>query len=353
MGYGSRSESDKRSEVSRTSAAGTFSSIVGKSGNIQDKFKTFVLSKEGSDQHVFMAVACNSVSYDYLIYAVNMTNEVKNFLRQLKEGLIAGKDKEVKNKIKDIIKVLSLLKLFLSGQNLPSKYDTQKQGTTGAWKNKALREDKNKKDAGPSADSKQPIKRRQKVLRDLQLFEILFGIIQHYWLLHKMEWQKENVKSSIEKDKEQDKLKAPWTLCKSCHSLVRKMIHGNKSTVASLLHLGTVDLMLDQISTGWNPAISEIFLATSGSVDSSSASKKNIKMVVDQIAQAKLNDGEYPSRILDYISSICAPGGKGNYIIQKWAMEMIIGTKVDGYHTPSSLIFHTKLDYENEGDTEQ
>ena len=32
---------------------------------------------------------------------------------------------------------------------------------------------------------------------------------------------------------------------------------------------------------------------------------------------------------------------------------MIIGTKVDGNHTPSSLIFHTKLDYENEKDKEQ
>ena len=82
--------------------------------------------------------------------------------------------------------------------------------------------------------------------------------------------------------------KAPWTLCKTSHSLIRKMIYGNNSTVTSLLHLGTIDLMLDQISTGWNPAISEIFLATSGSVDSSAASKKNIKMVVDQITSAKL-----------------------------------------------------------------
>jgi hypothetical protein len=52
---------------------------------------------------------------------------------------------------------------------------------------------------------------------------------------------------------------------------------------------------------------------------------------------------EYPSRILDFLTSICAPGGKGNYIIQKWALEMMIGKKVSGEVCPSSLIFHSMI----------
>jgi hypothetical protein len=128
------------------------------------------------------------------------------------------------------------------------------------------------------------------------------------------------------------------------------MIAGNKKIVWSLLALGTVDIMLEQLSTGWNPAIKEIFLATSGSSDSASLSKKDIKSVIDHIAASKLIDKEYPSRILDFLASICAPGGKGNFMVQKWACELMIGFKIDQDHAPSSLVFHTKLDYESEED---
>jgi hypothetical protein len=46
------------------------------------------------------------------------------------------------------------------------------------------------------------------------------------------------------------------------------MITNNANIVGSMLALGTVDMMLEQISTGWKPAIKDIFMATSGSNDS-------------------------------------------------------------------------------------
>ena len=65
--------------------------------------------------------------------------------------------------------------------------------------------------------------------------------------------------------------------------------------------------------------------------------------MVDQIADAR-SKGEFRYEIVDFLSSICAPGGKGHYLIQKWCMELMIGTAVSAEKTPSSLIFHTKID---------
>ena len=65
--------------------------------------------------------------------------------------------------------------------------------------------------------------------------------------------------------------------------------------------------------------------------------------MVDQIADARTNGG-FRYEIIDFLSSICAPGGKGHYLIQKWCMELMIGTAVSAEKTPSSLIFHTKID---------
>jgi hypothetical protein len=59
------------------------------------------------------------------------------------------------------------------------------------------------------------------------------------------------------------------------------MIHNNQKSIDYLLDLGTINVMLDQIQTGWNPAISEIFLASGGMQDSSSLTKKDIKHLVD------------------------------------------------------------------------
>lgn len=173
-------------------------------------------------------------------------------------------------------------------------------------------------------------------MRDLNIFEVVFGVIQHFWEIHYPRWVKEpsDVLDKIEK--------AQWSLCKYCHTFIRKLISGNQNVIDSLLDLGAVDVMLEQISTGWNPAISDIFLATSGRSDQTLL-KKDIKSLVDQVEEA-CNSGDYRYEIVDFLSSICAPAGKGNYMIQKWSMELMIGTEVSSDRTPSRLIFHTSID---------
>jgi hypothetical protein len=80
------------------------------------------------------------------------------------------------------------------------------------------------------------------MLREFGMFEILFGIITHYWNIHREGWltfSPEAVEASG--------VKHAWALCKSCHGLIRKLIHQNQKSIGFVLDLGTVDLMLDQI----------------------------------------------------------------------------------------------------------
>jgi hypothetical protein len=123
----SLSESDRRSEGSRTSGThgtGTFMSIIGKNKNIGDKFKPFIMKLESSDQHAFMIVPCYSINYDYLLYAKRLVEELKEFLGELRDGNVYGTIKTVKARIKSVIKVIELIKEFLTGQVMYNpKYD--------------------------------------------------------------------------------------------------------------------------------------------------------------------------------------------------------------------------------------
>ena len=65
-----------------------------------------------------------------------------------------------------------------------------------------------KKNPTSEGGNKEPIKRRQKVLLEVNIFEALFGVIQHYWDIYKSRWIKQ-------KEEELDPTeKLPWSLCK-------------------------------------------------------------------------------------------------------------------------------------------
>jgi hypothetical protein len=140
---------------------------------------------------VFLVVKCDNTTYDYLIYASNLLNEVKVFLRDVKKAqndAVTMDPKELKHQIKGIIKVISMLKNFVTGQVMLSKADKNTGNALPVWKNKAMVAAKDQKKDKNVVTEKLPIKRRQKLLKDLGVFEILFGIIQHYWLIYKMHW---------------------------------------------------------------------------------------------------------------------------------------------------------------------
>ena len=310
----------------------------------KDKFKKLQLSKQGADQHVFLVRHCSNITYDYFLYASSMVKEVKDFLQELKEksqnGIIMGSSKEEKEKIKDIIEVLELLNGFLKGSISWSQHDENNTGTKN-WKNKAVEENKKKKDKLAT----RPIKRRQKVLKELFLLETLLGIIEFFW-------NSSVFGKNINEESLNSANKYPWLLCKKCHFLVREVVTGNKSNVSVLIELGSVDMMLQQISTGWNPCVSEIFVAASGgSVGSQGLTKHDLKQIVDQIHEGLLQR-EYPHKIIDFLASICAPAGKGDYLIQKWVLELLVGGQIGPQVIPSSMIFHTKVDSNKENPEE-
>jgi hypothetical protein len=62
-----------------------------------------------------------------------------------------------------------------------SKADRGRDAQLPMWKNKAMTGAKGQKAAKLTVAEKMPIKRRQNVLREFGVFELLFGIILHYW----------------------------------------------------------------------------------------------------------------------------------------------------------------------------
>ena len=133
-------------------------------------------------------------------------------------------------------------------------------------------------------------------MRDLNIFEAIFGVVKHYWDIYSSRWGKTTIVGIDEVEI------LPWSLCKYCHTFIRKLIAGNQNVIDSLLDLGTIDLMLEQISTGWNPPISEIFLSTRKRTDQTLL-KKDIRSLVDQISDARAN-GEYRKEIIDFLASV-------------------------------------------------
>ena len=118
--------------------------------------------------------------------------------------------KEQKIQIKHLKKVISALKLFITGQVLLTKDDLKTGAQGSVWKNKAMKQtkDKKKKEKFTEALNKEPIRRRQKLMRDLNIFEVIFGIIKHYWDIYCSRWIKV---PSTDLDKVE---KVPWSLCK-------------------------------------------------------------------------------------------------------------------------------------------
>lgn len=76
-------------------------------------------------------------------------------------------------------------------------------------------------------------------MRDLNIFEVIFGVIKHYWDIYSTRWNKLTL---TDLDKVE---KIPWSLCKYCHTFIRKLISGNQNVIDSLLDLGTIDIMLE------------------------------------------------------------------------------------------------------------
>ena len=96
-----------------------------------------------------------------------------------------------------------------------------------------------KKNPFTEGGNKEPINRRQKVLHEVNIFEAIFGVIQHYWDIYKSRWIKQ-------KEEELDPTeKLPWSLCKSCHKLIHMLIHNNQSVVDSLLELKPIHIMFE------------------------------------------------------------------------------------------------------------
>lgn len=104
----------------------------------------------------------------------------------------------------------------------------------GKWKNKAVSEEVGKKVVRMAH---KPIKRRQKMLKEFMLLEILLGIIDFFWSNGII--PREVTEERVSKD-----FKHPYNLCKECHELIRMVVENNKTAVTVLVELGSVNVML-------------------------------------------------------------------------------------------------------------
>ena len=90
-----------------------------------------------------------------------------------------------------------------------SSYDLKTGAQRQVWQNKAMKKNEEKKKSKFSdVANREPIHRRQKVLHELNIFEALFGVIQHYWDIYSSRWVKQK-----EEDLDANE-RLPWSLCK-------------------------------------------------------------------------------------------------------------------------------------------